>query len=357
MNVLKRLIFAGTVLLFFISCSDSVTGDGQQVTISGKIINGSDKAISLNRISLKGQKSLVMSTQADDRGNFSMKSKNGLNPAIYQLSVGQKSVAFVLNGKDTEIQINGNYSNLENYDFELSGSKETSLQIIAYYNAINEKWPKAEIARYMSDNENSLIAIQTGLAFLTSSPEDYSHVRKLVNKVDADLHGSPYADEFKEFIAYYDEKANTASNSGQFKIAVGQPAPEIALPNPDGEVMRLSDLKGKVVLLDFWASWCGPCRRANPHVVSIYNKYKNDGFTVFSVSLDRNGQKDRWVNAIKQDNLTWESHVSDLKFWQSAPAQLYGVTAIPATFLLDREGIIRALNPRSNLEESIKELL
>lgn len=92
-------------------------------------------------------------------------------------------------------------------------------------------------------------------------------------------------------------------------------------------------------------------------MVKIYDKYKDDGFTVFSVSLDRNGQKDRWINAIKQDKLSWKNHVSDLKFWQSEPAQKYGVTAIPATFLLDREGVIRALNPRSDLEEQIKKLL
>lgn len=358
MKLVRILLLFGMGLALTIGCSDSgSTINGDPVTITGQIRDGGNKTIALHRISLKGQKSQVMSTQADARGNFSMTSDKPLEKAIYQFMVGNQGVSFVLTGDDTDLDIKGNLNNLAQYDFELNGSKETSLQVIAFYNMINDKWPKDEMVRYMNEHENSLVAIQTGMAFLMKSPEDYSHVRKLVNKVDADLRGSSYADEFKEFVDFYDQRASQASNSAQFTVDVGQPAPEIALPNPDGEIMKLSDLKGKVVLLDFWASWCGPCRRANPHVVSIYNKYKDQGFTVFSVSLDRNGQKQSWINAIEQDNLTWESHVSDLKFWQSEPARRYGVTAIPATFLLDREGVIRKLNPRSNLEESVKELL
>lgn len=358
MKLLRILLLAALGLFFATSCSDSEsTATGDPVTISGQIRDGANKSIGLYKISLKGQKSLVMSTQADVRGNFSMTSDKPLSEAIYQFMVGNQGVSFVLTGEDTDIQIKGNLNTLAQYDFELSGSPETSLQIIAFYNMINDKWPKNQIVSYMNENENTLMAIQTGMAFLMKSPEDYSNVRKLVNRVDADLHSTPYAEEFKEFVDFYDQKAGQASNSSQFTVNIGQPAPEIALPNPDGEIMKLSDLKGKVVLLDFWASWCGPCRRANPHVVSIYNKYKDDGFTVFSVSLDRNGQKQSWINAIEQDQLSWESHVSDLKYWQSEPAQRYGVTAIPATFLLDRDGVIRKLNPRSNLEEAIKELL
>lgn len=358
MKLVKLLLVGCLGFLVSMGCSNSDSAvSGEVVTISGQIRDGGNLPITLYRISLRGQKSQVMATQSDPRGNFSMTSKKPLEEAIYQFMVGNQGVSFILNGEDTDIAIKGNLNNLAQYDFELSGSMETSLQIMSFYNMINDKWPKDEVIRYMNEHDNVLIAMQTGMAFLMGSPEDYSHVRKLVNKVDAALRGSSYSDEFKEFIAVYDQKASQASNSAQFTVSVGQPAPEIALPNPEGEIMRLSDLKGKVVLLDFWASWCGPCRRANPHVVSIYNKYKDQGFTVFSVSLDRNGQKHRWVEAIQQDNLSWDTHVSDLKFWQSEPAQRYGVTAIPATFLLDREGIIRKLNPRANLEEAIQELL
>lgn len=129
-------------------------------------------------------------------------------------------------------------------------------------------------------------------------------------------------------------------------IAVGMQAPDISLPDPSGKVRSLSSLKGKVVLLDFWASWCGPCRKANPHVVEVYNKYKSKGFDVFSVSLDRPEGKQKWEDAIKQDGLVWNNHVSDLKFWDSAPAGVYGVRSIPKTFLIGKDGKIVAVNPR-----------
>ncbi len=138
--------------------------------------------------------------------------------------------------------------------------------------------------------------------------------------------------------------------------AVGDVAPNIALNNSDGELMNLTDLRGKVVLLDFWASWCGPCRRENPNVVRAYNEFRDQGFTVFSVSLDNN--KDKWIGAIAKDGLAWENHVSDLKGWKSAGAKKYGVRSIPATFLIDKEGVIRAVNVRGQkLENELNKLL
>jgi peroxiredoxin len=137
---------------------------------------------------------------------------------------------------------------------------------------------------------------------------------------------------------------------------VGQKAPEIALPSPDGKVIKLSSLKGKVVLLDFWASWCGPCRKANPDVVKLYQKYKDQGFTVYSVSLDQSKQK--WEQAIAKDGLLWENHVSDLKFWYSKAAEDYGIEAIPATFLIDKDGVIIDTDLHGNsLENAVKKAL
>ena len=129
-------------------------------------------------------------------------------------------------------------------------------------------------------------------------------------------------------------------NTPQFRTAEGSVAPELEFLDPDGKVRKLSDLRGKVVLIDFWASWCGPCRKENPHVRAMYERYHDRGFEVFSVSLDNN--KDRWKDAIAKDNLSWPNHVSDLKGWGSAAAKLYGVSSIPSTFLVDREGRIIA---------------
>ncbi len=125
-------------------------------------------------------------------------------------------------------------------------------------------------------------------------------------------------------------------------VKVGNMAPDISFPDPEGKVRSLSDLKGKVVLLQFWASWCGPCRKENPYLVSAYNKYKEKGFEIFSVSLDSQKSFERWKKAIEKDGLVWPNHVSDLNSWNSKPAREYGVESIPAIFLVDQQGKIVA---------------
>ncbi|MBR6130685.1 MAG: TlpA family protein disulfide reductase [Bacteroidales bacterium] len=145
-------------------------------------------------------------------------------------------------------------------------------------------------------------------------------------------------------------------NSPAGKTSIGALAPELAFPDPDGNIRKLSDLRGKVVLIDFWASWCGPCRRESPNVRNVYAKYHDKGFEVFSVSLDRDANN--WKKAIKDDKLVWPNHVSDLKYWSSEAAAIYGVRSIPSMFLLDREGRIVAKDLRGEaLERAVKQLL
>lgn len=140
-------------------------------------------------------------------------------------------------------------------------------------------------------------------------------------------------------------------------VDIGSKAPEFTAPNPQGEQIALKDALGKVTLIDFWAAWCKPCRVENPNVVKTYNKYHDLGFNIIGVSLDREGQKDRWIQAIEEDNLTWPQ-VSHLQFWDEPVAQLYGVRAIPAQFILDENGVIVAKNLRGeDLDAKVKELL
>ncbi|SMD31970.1 Peroxiredoxin [Reichenbachiella faecimaris] len=140
---------------------------------------------------------------------------------------------------------------------------------------------------------------------------------------------------------------------------IGDTAPDIVLPNLNGEPVKLSSLRGQMVFLDFWASWCKPCRKENPEIVETYLKYKDQefengmGFTVYGVSLDK--KKEAWKKAIEKDSLIWDSHVSDLKGWRNEAAVAYGISSVPMSYLLDGDGVIVAINPRGDkLEKELK---
>ena len=157
------------------------------------------------------------------------------------------------------------------------------------------------------------------------------------------LYGSKYKEEFTGFSPELDPYLAQELAKARGPLEAGMEAPDFTELTPEGKPLKLSDLRGKVVLIDFWASWCGPCRRENPHVVKLYEKYKDKGFEILGVSLDRD--RDRWLQAIKDDKLTWPQ-VSDLQHWQSKAAKLYNVTGIPYTVLLDANGNIIATKLR-----------
>lgn len=228
--------------------------------------------------------------------------------------------------------------------FQASQGNADSARVIEATAMRMQKANEAAIKRVVKQNSktvasafaaSNLIDADQNFGFLDSVNKDYQKA----------IPASPYV-----------KALNTKLNS-QRSTAVGSLAPDIDLPQPDGKKLKLSSLRGKYVLLDFWASWCGPCRHENPNNVAMYAKLKNKGkgFEIFGVSLDQDGEK--WKKAIEADKLTWR-HVSDLGGWNSSAAALYGVRSIPATFLLDPQGRIVARNLRgAELAAKVEELL
>ncbi len=196
------------------------------------------------------------------------------------------------------------------------------------------------LSKFEKPNANKEVAYVSLIKGIFQQDQDYARV--ITEQYAREFPNSSYA---KYYIS--------AVPKGSPKV--GDIPPDIKLKDTNGKDISLHSLKGKVVLLDFWASWCGPCRKENPNVVGAYNKFKDKGFTVFSVSLDSN--KDQWVAAIKKDGLLWENHVSDLKGWNSDAAKLYGVRGIPAAFLLDKTGKIVGTNLRgADLDLALEKL-
>lgn len=220
-----------------------------------------------------------------------------------------------------------------------SGNDAALKDIVERYNQLQSERLSA-IRKFMNDNHQSLAVL-----FFTEDIK-LEDEPVLYDKISASLI-KEYPDNF--FVKDLNWKVESDK-----RTRIGSVAPDIALPNPDGDTIRLSSLRGNIVLLDFWAAWCGPCRRENPNLVRIYEKYKDKGFEIYGVSLDRD--RASWLRGINEDKLTW-TLVSDLKYWSSAPAQLYGVKSIPYAILLDRDGNIIAKRVRAHeLEKMLADI-
>lgn len=227
-------------------------------------------------------------------------------------------------------------SKLDSANRYLKANKDKQAQIQREFQNVYETFNRQR-DQYIRNQSNSpaLIAAISYVNF----EQEFELYDDLINKLKKSFGESP---TIKNLVIEYEK--NKAQMIANKPLSPGSEVKEIALPNPEGDTLRLSDYKGKVVLIDFWAAWCGPCRRENPNVVKLYNQYHDEGFEVFSVSLDKT--KDKWMQAIKQDGLIWEAHVSDLKGWRSAAGQDYNVSSIPFTVLIDREGKVIGTNLR-----------
>ena len=233
-------------------------------------------------------------------------------------------------------------------------SKEEVSALFIQAKSNMESFSRSCMLRDPSNAYNIILSMDLlpSVSFDDWDPSNLNALRKVTEAFEEKYAGQPAAETFRNQYSQIENAYFEFASSVNGTVS----APEIALPNAAGQQMKLSDLKGKVVLIDFWASWCGPCRAENPNVVKMYRKFKNKGFTVFSVSLDEEPTK--WREAIAKDQLEWNTHVSDLKGWKSSVVATFGIEAIPFTVLVNQEGKIIGKNLRGEkLEEALTKLL
>jgi thiol-disulfide isomerase/thioredoxin len=345
-----------------------------KVTVSGMIFNAKVDSVYISQ-NFGSYFKNYGSSAIDKKGNFLLKLELP-NPDYYYLRVGPENIHLILKN-NSDIKVYGDGAKLTDF-CNFVGSDES--KAMNDFSHISEKWTvksdsalraiKADPSRekivndYMTQefqkfnsdlqgfigaNANSPVLI---LALANMNAEqDMKTYENILSQLYSVFQESPTVQTFYSNFEQIKKKIDDANF-----LAPGKIAPDFSeLKTDRKKSLKRSDLHGQIVLIDFWASWCGPCRRENPNVVQTYEKYKNDGFTIVSVSLDTDAQK--WINAIEQDHLTWPHHVSDLGGWNSKVAKLYQVSSVPFTVLLDREGHVIKTNLRGPaLEEELKRI-
>ena len=356
--------FLTLLILAVFTLQYSCSGGGAEAPENGTLISGKiDGAANLKAyldLETMAATRVIGKTDIDGSGNFRIEIPGGVKPGRYRFRIGARRLNLVFDGSESLVTLNGTLADLDRYRLPVNGSKGSEELTGIMKGLQDQSITPDQLAEKARNASNPYVGMVLALNNFRSPTEENLAIHKSVfEQLKATSASNNELNGYGGFIGQMEKQMALQ------RIAVGKVAPDIKLPDPEGKEYALSDYKGKVVLLDFWASWCGPCRRENPNVVKVYNKYKSKGFEVFSVSLDglddrtkarfasaeqidqqMERSKDRWKQAIQVDGLAWDGHVSDLKKWNSAPAQTYGVSGIPRTFMIDRDGKIAAIGLR-----------
>ena len=383
---MQKIVVAILMVLLVTSCGR----DDNSFRVSGTLKNTTAKVVYVEETNISnGENKVKDSAKIDDSGKYSVK-VTAKEEGIYNLRLQNDVAHFATVINDaSDIKLNADFD--KHFDFyDVSGSK-ASKGIHDYLAKMNEMQREKfndliQIDSIKRNHGDSLLAetlnnkqkeISNQLKDYTKQTVDQSnnssfalHILStyVVMARDPNYRMKGFSnvellgilnDMVKKFPGRQDIAGirNSIESRTVTTLWVGKQAPEISMPDTEGRTVSLSSFRGKYVLIDFWASWCAPCRRENPNVVDAYNRFKNKNFTILGVSLDRPGEKDRWMQAIKDDNLTW-THISDLKYWQSAAVPLYKISSIPFNVLVDPNGLVVGENLRGpELEEKLDEVL
>ncbi len=364
--MIKRMLFLGLICCSIISCAKP-----DKFVISGEIKGKETGKVQLMKYA--DGKWLAEDSATIVKGKFQLQGKVDLPELRYVTLGGRDMVAqfFAENGAITvkaysdsldKSVVTGSKSNEE---FKIYQKELMSLSKEAQ--GMQQRYMSAQSSGDQDGMKKAQIDYEAMVQNLAVYAKNFirEHRKSTVSPLIAMMQFGQTikAAEIDTLIAFLDPSVQPSIYVGELKkmadkmrvTEVGSMAPDFTLPTPEGGTFTLSSTRGKYVMIDFWAAWCQPCRHENPNVVALYGKYKDKGFDVVGVSLDR--EKEAWIKAIADDQLAWHQ-VSELKFWQSEIAQKYGVTAIPCTFLLDKGGKIIAKNLRGEeLAKKLEELM